>query len=110
MKKLLIQSHYKIKKTALIEEEELIFFDIDLPNTRHYKGNIYVGFITEIRSTLQGVFVKYDKNKEGFLSFSSIHPRYLNISSKIKQQIMHKMKQSFKQKDYYKNISRSMIN
>lgn len=104
MKKLLIQSHYKIKKTALIEDEELIFFDIDLPNTRHYKGNIYVGFITEIRSTLQGVFVKYGKNKEGFLSFSSIHPRYLNISSKIKQQIMHKMKQSFKQKDYYKNI------
>lgn len=90
MKKLAIIKNGLYKKFCVIDENEIVFFSANFYKAT--KGNIYVGIVEEIRDALMGIFVKYDHDKRGFLSFQSIHPSCFQCNN-VKD-ITQQMKQS----------------
>lgn len=51
------------------------------------RGNIYLGYITRIESSLQAAFVDYGNIKNGFLPFAEVNLEDYNISNKEKQRL-----------------------
>lgn len=54
-------------------------FDFITSAKSQVKGNIYLAKITRVEPSLQAAFVEYGGDKQGFLSFSEIHPDYYQI-------------------------------
>lgn len=105
MIKLLIKQKGTRRELALVEDEELLLLHVGFLDNHHNKGNVYCGFISGMPSSVQGLFIKYDDGQEGFISFKSIHPDYLqNVPKDVMVKIMTRMIDSFQNKDYYENI------
>ena len=104
MNKLAVVQNGLYKKFCILDDNEIVFFSANYHQAT--KGNIYIGIVEEIREALMGVFVKYDNDKRGFLSFSSIHPSY--FQSDRTAEITQLMKETFdkhnKIQDCYNNI------
>lgn len=54
-------------------------FDFITSAKSQVKGNIYLAKITRVEPSLQAAFVEYGGDKQGFLSFTEIHPDYYQI-------------------------------
>ncbi len=63
-------------RIAQIEDGKLESFHVTTVVRRRTKNNIYKGIITSIEPTLQAAFVEIGTDRNGFLSFSDIHPEY----------------------------------
>ncbi len=102
MKKLAVIQNGLYKKFCVLDDDEIVFFSANYQNPT--KGNIYIGVVEEIREALMGVFVKYDHDKRGFLSFNSIHPScFQSNNTKELTQIMKNNFDNHKQ-DSHANI------
>ena len=63
-------------RLALLENGKVEGFFIESVSRAQIKGNIYKGKITSVEANLQAAFVDIGLPKNGFLSFSEIHPEY----------------------------------
>ena len=63
-------------RLALVENGKVEGFYIESVSGAQCKGNIYKGRITSVEANLQAAFVDIGLPKNGFLSFSEIHPEY----------------------------------
>jgi ribonuclease E len=88
-KRLLIDATHELEtRVAIIVDEIIEHYDFVSSAKRQLKGNIYLGKITRIEPSLQAAFVEYGGNKQGFLSFSEIHPDYYQIPIADRQRLM----------------------
>ncbi|HLX54871.1 MAG TPA: S1 RNA-binding domain-containing protein, partial [Aquella sp.] len=78
MKRMLFNATYQEElRVATVEGQKLINFDIETSSKTQRRGNIYKGVITRVESSLEACFVDYGTEKQGFLPFKEIDPRYL---------------------------------
>ena len=88
-KRLLIDATHELEtRVAIIVDEIIEHYDFVSSAKRQLKGNIYLGKITRIEPSLQAAFVEYGGNKQGFLSFSEIHPDYYQIPIADRKRLM----------------------
>jgi ribonuclease E len=71
--------HPEELRVAVLEDGTLSEFDYESTLKKQNKGNIYLAKVTRIEPSLQAAFVEYGQNRQGFLSFSEIHPDYFRI-------------------------------
>lgn len=78
---MLIEANYhdEVRVAVVNEKSELENFEIESKNKSNTKGNIYLAKVLRIEPSLQAVFVDYGNERQGFLSFSNIHPDYYQI-------------------------------
>lgn len=73
MKKMLINATEPEElRVALVDNQKLYDFDIELPVKSQQKSNIYKGIITRVEFSLEAAFVNYGSEKHGFLPFKEI--------------------------------------
>ncbi|MFO1243136.1 MAG: Rne/Rng family ribonuclease [Rickettsiales bacterium] len=66
-------------RIAITDRNYIEHFDFVTSAKSQLKGNIYLAKVTRIEPALQAAFVEYGGDKQGFLSFSEIHPDYYQI-------------------------------
>lgn len=66
-------------RIAITDRNHIEHFDFVTSAKSQLKGNIYLAKVTRIEPALQAAFVEYGGDKQGFLSFSEIHPDYYQI-------------------------------
>jgi len=71
--------HDEVRIAVVNENSELENFEIESKHKSNTKGNIYLAKVLRVEPALQAVFVDYGHTKQGFLSFSNIHPDYYQI-------------------------------
>ena len=76
-KKMLIETGTDEVRVAIVEDGQLVDYDIELRSDTTIKGNVYKGIITNVERSLAAVFVDFGANKQGFLPFSEIFPEAL---------------------------------
>ena len=73
MKKILIDTNsINGKRSALIDGEKLLDFDLEFQNTNFQKGSIHKGKITKIEASLEAIFVEMGSTRHGFLPFKEL--------------------------------------
>lgn len=63
---------------------------------RSIKGNIYLAKVTRVEPSLQAAFVDYGSQKQGFLSFSEIHPDYYQIPVADREMLLEELRNARK--------------
>ena len=67
MKKILIDTNsINGKRSALIDGEKLIDFDLEFEGNNFQKGSIHKGKITKIEASLEAIFVELGSSRHGF--------------------------------------------
>ena len=80
-KKILINATFPEEiRVAIVQEGELVDFDIQSQEHFRTKSNIYKGVVTRLEPGLEAVFVNYGEERNGFLPLKEIIPEYLNHS------------------------------
>ncbi|MBY0355828.1 MAG: Rne/Rng family ribonuclease [Rickettsiales bacterium] len=88
-KRMLIDATHELEtRVAILEDDIIEHYDFVSSAKRQLKGNIYLGKITRIEPSLQAAFVEYGGSKQGFLSFSEIHPDYYQIPIADRKRLM----------------------
>ena len=81
-------------RVALVDGQNLYDLDIETPQQKKKKANIYKGTITRIEPSLEAAFVDYGAERHGFLPFKEIAEEYypngdydpqLNIQQVLKE-------------------------
>ena len=81
MKKILIDTNsINGKRSALIDGEKLIDFDLEFEGNNFQKGSIHKGKITKIEGSLEAIFVELGSSRHGFLPFKELSPEYFDPS------------------------------
>lgn len=75
-------------RVVVLENGEIEHFDFVSKSRQQIKGNIYLGKVTRVEPSLQAAFVEYGAEKQGFLSFSEIHPDYFQIPVEDRQKLL----------------------
>ena len=65
-------------RVAIVDDQNLIYLDIETINKKQNKGNIYKGIITRIEPSLEACFVDYGEERHGFLPFKEISNIFLD--------------------------------
>ncbi len=73
------------KRVAILENDTLIDFYVEVFSRELLKGNIYKGVITRIESSIQAAFVDFGQKKAGFLQMKEIMPEYFKEPQKGKK-------------------------
>lgn len=89
---LLIFQNKRYRRIGFIKNNKLVYYHEDFFNHNKEKGDIFIGEITKIDHKIKAVFVNYGKNKDGFLSFFSIHPKYFNVTDSQYNKIIQELK------------------
>jgi len=63
-------------RVAIVEDGNLVGFDIETAVREKSRGNIYTGVVTHVEPSFQAAFVDYGGKRHGFLSVSEINPQY----------------------------------
>lgn len=66
------------KRVAIVEDDKLADFYVEVASKEHLKGNIYKGVISRIEPGLQAAFVDFGPKKHGFLQMRQIQPEYFH--------------------------------
>lgn len=74
-------------RAAIIENNELLEYDIETTSREQNRNNIYRGYIVQVEPSIQAAFVEYGTNRHGFLPFREIHPDF--YSRKPKDGVRH---------------------
>ena len=81
MKKILIDTNsINGRRSALIDGEKLIDFDLEFEGNNFQKGSIHIGKITKIEASLEAIFVELGSSRHGFLPFKELSPEYFDPS------------------------------
>ena len=81
MKKILIDTNsINGKRSALVDGEKLIDFDLEFGGTSFQKGSIHKGKITKIEASLEAIFVEMGSSRHGFLPFKELNADYFDQS------------------------------
>ena len=77
MKKILINAaHSEDIRVALLENNQLIEFDVQVGSNKSTHSNIYKGAISRVEPSLESVFVDYGEERHGFLPWKDIDRSY----------------------------------
>ena len=77
MKKILINAaHSEDIRVALLENNQLIEFDVQVGSNKSTHSNIYKGAISRVEPSLESVFVDYGEERHGFLPWKDIDKSY----------------------------------
>ncbi len=92
MKKIIIDGLYRNNiRFAILNDNKLEDFSFDTNDKHTLRGNIYLGKVSRVENSLQAAFVDYGGEKNGFLSFSEIHPDNFQIPKEDKEKFMKEM-------------------
>ena len=81
MKKILIDTNsINGRRSALIEGDKLIDFDLEFEGNNFQKGSIHKGKITKIEGSLEAIFVELGSSRHGFLPFKELSAQYFDPS------------------------------
>ena len=81
MKKILIDTNsINGRRSALIEGDKLIDFDLEFGGNNFQKGSIHKGKITKIEGSLEAIFVEMGSSRHGFLPFKELSAEYFDSS------------------------------
>ena len=81
MKKILIDTNsINGRRSALIDGEKLIDFDLEFEGNNFQKGSIHIGKITKIEASLEAIFIELGSSRHGFLPFKELSPEYFDPS------------------------------
>lgn len=81
MKKILIDTNsINGRRSALIEGDKLIDFDLEFEGNNFQKGSIHKGKITKIEGSLEAIFVEMGSSRHGFLPFKELSAEYFDAS------------------------------
>jgi ribonuclease E len=81
MKKILIDTNsINGRRSALIDGDKLIDFDLEFEGNNFQKGSIHKGKITKIEGSLEAIFVELGSSRHGFLPFKELSPEYFDPS------------------------------
>ncbi|TAE34631.1 MAG: Rne/Rng family ribonuclease [Alphaproteobacteria bacterium] len=75
-------------RVVIMNDDDIDHFDFISKSKMQIKGNIYLAKITRIEPALQAAFVEYGGDKQGFLSFSEVHPDYYQIPVEDREQLL----------------------
>ena len=79
MKKILIDTNsINGKRSALIDSDKLIDFDLEFESNNFQKGSIHKAKITKIEASLEAAFVELGSSRHGFLPFKELSPEYFD--------------------------------
>jgi ribonuclease E len=81
-------THREETRVVVVDGNRLQEFDFETSTKKQLKGNIYLAKITRVEPSLQAAFVDYGGNRDGFLSFSEIHPDYYQIPIADRQALL----------------------
>jgi len=73
-------------RTAVVNSEKILVDYNFFRGDDSILNNIYIGQIEDIRPAIEAVFVRYDRNSFGFLSFNDIHESYFLKTPRRKRQ------------------------
>ena len=77
MKKILIDTNsINGRRSALIDGDKLIDFDLEFEGNNFQKGSIHKGKVTKIEGSLEAIFVELGSSRQGFLPFKELSPEY----------------------------------
>ena len=90
MSTILIDALYEDEqRVALLDKDGMVTaFDFHVESKKKIKGNIYIAKVVRIEPALQAVFIDYEQDKSGFLSFSEICSSNYNVTKKEKDQLL----------------------
>lgn len=92
MRKILIDGIYRNNiRVATTQDGELEDFEFEGAEKENMRGNIYLAKVSRVENSLQAAFIDYGGEKNGFLSFSEIHPDYFQIPKEDKEKFMKEM-------------------
>ena len=81
MKKILIDTNsINGRRSALIDGDKLIDFDLEFEGNNFQKGSIHKGKVTKIEGSLEAIFVELGSSRHGFLPFKELSPEYFDQS------------------------------
>jgi len=81
MKKILIDTNsINGRRSALIDGDRLIDFDLEFEGNNFQKGSIHKAKITKIEASLEAIFVELGSSRHGFLPFKELSPEYFDSS------------------------------
>lgn len=72
-------AHPEESRVAVIQNNKLQEFDLEIRSKSNIKSNIYLAKVIRVEPSLQATFVEFAKDRYGFLPFSEIHPDYYRI-------------------------------
>ncbi|MBT6241051.1 MAG: Rne/Rng family ribonuclease [Rhodospirillaceae bacterium] len=81
-------AHPEETRVAVLSGNRLQDFDVESVTRKQIKGNIYLAKVIRVEPSLQAAFVDYGGNRQGFLSFSEIHPDYYQIPIEDRQALL----------------------
>lgn len=100
-KKILVDgSNPEETRVAILKDGKLQDFDAEITGNHQLKGNVYLGQITRIESSLQAAFVDYGGNRHGFLPFNEVSLDYFNLDSETLNRIMEEEKNRVSEKEF----------
>jgi ribonuclease E len=77
MKRMLINATQAEElRVALVDGQTLYDLDIETPQQKKKKANIYKGIVTRIEPSLEAAFVDYGSDRHGFLPFKEVAEEY----------------------------------
>ncbi len=78
MKRILLNTKQpEERRLAIVEDGMLTGLESEISGQENLKGNIYKGVVSQVEPSLEAAFVDFGEDKNGFLPFKEIHPRYL---------------------------------
>jgi len=81
MKKILIDTNsINGRRSALIDGDKLIDFDLEFEGNNFQKGSIHKGKVTKIEASLEAIFVELGSSRHGFLPFKELSSEYFDQS------------------------------
>lgn len=86
-------------RLVVTQENEVKDFEFEGADKENMRGNIYLAKVSRVENSLQAAFVDYGGDKNGFLSFSEIHPDYFQIPKEDKEKFMKEMSFLHEQND-----------
>lgn len=88
-KRILIDStHAEEVRVVILENGRVVEYDSETSVKKQLKGNIYLCKVTRVEPSLQAAFVDYGGDRQGFLPFSEIHPKYYDIPVADKEELL----------------------
>ena len=85
-KKILVDASYPEETRVIVLDNNDVVehFEYEVQGKAPIKGNVYIAKVVRVEPALQAAFIDYGSGKNGFLSFSEIHPNYYNNSLQTK--------------------------
>ena len=90
MKKILIDTNsINGRRSALIDGDKLIDFDLEFEGNNFQKGSIHKGKVTKIEASLEAIFVELGSSRHGFLPFKELSSEYFDQSKTGMDRFIH---------------------